>query len=426
MTNAQKLALRLSEIKQRLNEIAGLEGEALTPEVRAEADRLQAEYPDAETRWRSAYIAEGEAEAEALGKDGNGDGQPAEVRGLMRRASVADYMAAAAAGVPLSGAAAELNAALEIRSSGPVEIPLAFLADGVEDRATVTGDAASTTTALAGQPTRRPILRRLFGRSILAPLGVRLDSVPSGQTEWPLLTAGTAIAQKDEGTARDAATAPSFDTEALKPKRLTGAFIFTGEQMLQIGPDLEASLRRDLADAAAEQMSRQVLTGTGANGQVTGINTRIASATNAGADDEATYAVYAGLHALGVDGIHAAAETEVSSIIGVATYQHAATKYADQDGEAATEALTRRSAGCFASPFIGAVASNRQDAILHAGMDAARGDSIAAVWPSMQIIRDIYSQAEKGQVILTWVQYWDCYVALRLAAYKRLSIKVST
>lgn len=426
MTTAQKLALRISEIRQRLNEISGLEGDALTPEIRAEADKLQTEYRDAETRWRSASIAEGEAEAEALGKDGNGDGQPAEVRSLMRRASIADYMNAAASGVPLSGAAAELNAALEIRNAGPVEVPLAFLAEGVEDRATVTGDAASTTAALAGQPTRRPILRRLFGRSILSPLGVRLDSVPSGQTEWPLLTAGTAIGQKDEGTARDAATAPTFATQALKPKRLTGAFIFTAEQMLQIGPDLESSLRRDLADAAAEQMSKQILTGTGSAGQVTGINTRIASATNVGGDDEATYEVYASLHAQGVDGIHAAAETEVNSIIGVATYQHAATKYAAQSGEAATEALKRRSAGCYASPFIGAVASNRQDAILHAGMDAARGDSIAAVWPSMQIIRDIYSQADEGKVILTWVQFWDCYVALRSAAYKRLSIKVSS
>ena len=37
MTTAQKLAIRLSEIRQRLNEIAGLEGDAVTDEIRAEA-----------------------------------------------------------------------------------------------------------------------------------------------------------------------------------------------------------------------------------------------------------------------------------------------------------------------------------------------------------------------------------------------------
>ena len=56
MTNAQKLAIRLSEIRQRLNEIAGLEPDAMTEEVRAEADKLAGEYKAAETQHRSALI----------------------------------------------------------------------------------------------------------------------------------------------------------------------------------------------------------------------------------------------------------------------------------------------------------------------------------------------------------------------------------
>ena len=35
MTNAQKIAIRLSEVRERLNEIAGLEGDEFTDEVRA-------------------------------------------------------------------------------------------------------------------------------------------------------------------------------------------------------------------------------------------------------------------------------------------------------------------------------------------------------------------------------------------------------
>ena len=41
MTNAQKHAMRCSEIRQRLNEISGLEGDAFTDEVRSESDRLR-------------------------------------------------------------------------------------------------------------------------------------------------------------------------------------------------------------------------------------------------------------------------------------------------------------------------------------------------------------------------------------------------
>ena len=83
MTNAQRLAVRLSEIRQRLNEIAGLEGDAMTDEVRAEADRLAGEYKTAETQHRSVLIAEGEEQRAAEGAFGAGDGEAAEVRALL-------------------------------------------------------------------------------------------------------------------------------------------------------------------------------------------------------------------------------------------------------------------------------------------------------------------------------------------------------
>ena len=43
MTNLQKITLRLSEVRSRLNEISGIEGDALTEEVRNEAEALQGE-----------------------------------------------------------------------------------------------------------------------------------------------------------------------------------------------------------------------------------------------------------------------------------------------------------------------------------------------------------------------------------------------
>ena len=66
MTNAQKLEVRASEIRQRLNEISGLEGDKLTDEIRTESDTLQTEYRNTETRRRAAIVAEGDEAAKAV------------------------------------------------------------------------------------------------------------------------------------------------------------------------------------------------------------------------------------------------------------------------------------------------------------------------------------------------------------------------
>ena len=51
-----------------------------------------------------------------------------------------------------------------------------------------------------------------------------------------------------------------------------------------------------------------------------------------------------------------------------------------------------------------------------------RGDSVAAMWPTLEVIRDIYSQASVG-VVLTWVALWDAQCAYRTAAYKRIPFR---
>ena len=53
-----------------------------------------------------------------------------------------------------------------------------------------------------------------------------------------------------------------------------------------------------------------------------------------------------------------------------------------------------------------------------------RGDSVAAMWPTLEVIRDIYSQASQG-VVLTWVALWDTRVAFRSAAYYRRAFKIT-
>ena len=439
MTNSQKLALRLSEIRQRLNEIAGLPADDVTDEIRSETDRLTGEFSTAETQHRAAIVAEADETRAAEGDFGAGDGEPAEVRALLDRVTIADYLAPAAAGAGLVGVPVEIAAALKLPAAGGnggVAVPWAVLGRGLAERRAAPERRAFTTTGQNDGPEmQRPILQRLFGPGIMDALGVRVDSVPAGRTEWPLIATGVDPGQVVEGTAAAVAVAATFNYANLRPKRLTGRYEFTHEVDATVA-DLEQALRRDLADAIASAMSNSIINGlavdandatTAAN--VEGFLSKIAAPTAPTA--EAAYADYAGSHAALVDGLHASRESEVSSVIGVASYTHAASVYQAGSGESGSEALMRRSMSCMASSYIPAATGTPlvQDGnIFHAmgpnGGGILRGDSVAAMWPTLEVIRDIYSQASQG-VVLTWVLLWDAAVAFRSSAYARVPFQLA-
>ena len=117
MTNAQKLTIRASEIRQRLNEIAGLEGDALTDEVRSEETALQTEYRDTETRLRAAIAAEPDPETrvEEL------DAEARERLELRSKATLGGFLLAAMQGRVPAGAEAEYAAAFDAK---PGHVPL--------------------------------------------------------------------------------------------------------------------------------------------------------------------------------------------------------------------------------------------------------------------------------------------------------------
>ena len=438
MTNTQRLAVRLSEIRQRLNEIAGLAADEMTDEVRAESDRLVGEYRTAETQHRAELIAEADGARAAAGEFGNGDAEAAEVRALLARVTIGDYLNPAAAGSGLAGAAVELAGALECPTagaSGGVAVPWAVLGRGIERRAAPEARAFTTTGQNDGPESQRPILQRLFGPGIMDALGVRLDTVPAGRTEWPLVASGVTPAQVVEGTAAGAAVAMTVNYANLKPKRLTGRYEFTHEAAATVA-DLEQAIRRDLADAIMSAMSNAIINGAAvdANDAATAANvegflSKLSAPTAPSA--EAAYADYAGSHAALVDGLHASREGEVSSVIGVASYAHAASVYQAGSGESGSEALMRRSMSCMASSYIPAASGTPlvQDGnVYHAmgpnGGGIMRGDSVAAMWPTLEVIRDIYSQASQG-VTLTWVTLWDAAVAFRSSAYARVAFQLA-
>ena len=147
-----------------------------------------------------------------------------------------------------------------VGAGGGACIPWAVLL-GVEVRALDFNPekrAFTNTTANDGSEMQRPILQRLFGPGVLDMLGVRVDSVPVGRTEWPLFNAGVAPAQTKEETAVTTPATAGFAYANLKPKRLTGAYEYTHEAAASVA-DLEGALRRDLADAIKSKMSDTII-----------------------------------------------------------------------------------------------------------------------------------------------------------------------
>ena len=417
MKASDKLKLRRHEIVGKLNEYADKPTAELTDADRTGATELRTEMRDVDSQIEAAMLTEGATETRR-----NGDGEGAEIRRLAGVVRMSDYGTAIATR-SLDGRAGEYNDALGVPrvggSMGGVMIPHAALADPLPER--VEARAVTSTTAHDGPTTQPTILQRLYGRDLLEALGVRMDDVPVGMTEYPLLTGGGGAAVKAQAAAADQALG-AFDTQALKPRRLTGSYAWTAELAASV-PGIEAAFRRDLADAIRAQMSNIAINGTGAGAQPTGLVTRIASPTDPSA--QASFGDYAGAAARGVDGIHAASEGEVSVILGDETYRHAAGRIDAGSGTAGIEALQRRAARVVASSFVPDASSNVQTAFVHAGTDMARGDSIAAVWNGgVEVILDPYSASDKGETRLTWITLWDLYTAFRLGAYKRVDFKL--
>ena len=427
MKSTQRLQLEQLDLKTKLNALLGVEGD-LTAEQRTEMDAHTKRLKESDSEMEAAILAEGDDEARALaahGADG-ADGESAERRRLLDGVTIADYLTPASSGRGIEGRAAEVNAALEV--------PLAGAGGGVAVPWHVLETRAFTDTAANdGSILQRPILQRLFGAGIMDTLGVRMDSVPVGRSEWTLITAGVVPAQAKEGTEAAAAVTATFATATLKPKRLTGVFEYTHEIAASVA-DIESALRLDLADAVKSKMSDLIVNGAAATNDIPQ-NVQGFLATIAAPDDAAATAVfsdYAGAHAAGCDGISAEMETEVSSVIAPDVYKHAASVYQAGSGESGSEALKRRSMSCRASSYIpSADASTGQSKgnIFHLsgpnGGGIMRGDSVAALWSSLEIIRDVYSKASQGGVILTWLALWDLRAAFRASAYSRQAFKIT-
>ena len=438
-----ELNRKLSEIRSKLNAMNLVdEGDA---EQRSQRDALQAEHAtletslqDCESRYQAALIGEGDAAADRQnGREPSGEtGEGAELRRLMRTATVNGYVEAALQGTTETGAEAELSAALETRR-GPgyedgIVVPWALLVpqDQPEQR------AATTTAQNDGPVMQRPIIDRLFRPtdSIMDMLGVMLTSSGPGQTEFPLVSSGTGnVAQTAEDTDHADAGPMTFTLQTLKPTgRLTGSYELTAELRASVA-GIEQALRRDLAMLVEEKMIEQIFVGDAVAPNVHGLLSRVAAPTT-NPSAEATFADYVSLGALGVDGYFGIDETDSDILIPVDVYKHGAGIIATGTETAAIRELKMRCKRCKATAFLanapesGGDAGINKNIIIHsAGQNGGsqRYDSLGVIWSAgPNLIVDRVTSAKKAATILTWVVVWNCFMGFR-DAYQRVALKLT-
>ena len=420
MTDKQRIQLRMSEVRSRLNEIAAMT--ELSDEIRAESGQLVTELSDLETRFRAAVAAEENRPAlEALP-----DGEGAEVRALTARASLGRSLMATANGRSImDGPEAELRAAYGI--DDPSVVPWAALAPRrrqVEDRADAATPAPSTLPRMQDE-----ILARVFPMSAAAFLGCDMPRVGVGESSYPVLTTGTTAATVTEGTARDS-TAGAFSVLNLSPLRATARYTFSVED-LAVLRGMEEALREDLSDALMDLIDREILTGDGTTSSgVTHpsgfLDASSGSLTIPSAPaDVAAYSDY--LAAIGgrLDGRYAHGTRDVRLLVGGSTGGHMVSILQSGSGWTAWKGVSELVGqdGLKVSGNIPAMdaTSKVQHAILRRGMVRA---AVCPIWEGVRLIRDEITGAASGTVAVTAIALYN-FGFIRTDEFAIASFKVA-
>ena len=391
---------------ERREQINTLQRKADASEAeQTELRTLESAYTAAESDYRGLLAAEvkrqGELEAEALA-GGNGDGMPAEIRGLLRKSETTAVIDAVIQQRQIDGPTAELQAAYKV---GANTIPWAMFLD-TEQRA----DATVTAPASAdNQHTLRPIAPVLFPGSVGDFMGVERPRVPVGAHGWPIVTAPTDMPGPVAKAAAVADTDVTFDVESLEPARIQRSITINREDLLGT-PGLESAMRRLLQDNIGAALDNNAVN-LAAEGLV-----KFGTAPTIGAQE--TYATYRARIMAGIDGKHANVPGDIRALIGIASLVHMDTEYRTNNSEdSALDTIARLTGGVRSSALIAAVASKKQHGVLRLGSNSPA--AVQPLWSGVEIVRDDLTLSTTGQVRFL-VRVFQQFRIVRPGGYKRV------
>jgi len=356
---------------------------------------------------------------------------------LRDRISLGRYLSGIARQRTLDGAEGELRAELGLSDQA---IPLEAMLPTPEERADAVspqnagGDALPPGTI---NVTTGPMLSRVFVETDAAYLGISMPMVPAGERRYPVMVAGTDAAMAGRGDSVDAGAA-RFDVVDAEPHRLTARYVMDLEGVAEMGGLLESTLRADLRRAMGFQLDTQLLAGTGANNQVTGLLNQLDLVLPPGQEfngnDVGQVLNWNNAKAIltdGLDGKFARTEGDIRLLIGGATYTLGRSLYRTNDSETdaimamrGLGAMVRRSfqIPAPAKARIQGKSANTTKAVQSAIANSEPGAAVAPVWQGITMIRDPYTNAGNAQVVLTAHMLFD-FVMRRKDGWHRYAVR---
>ena len=258
---------------------------------------------------------------------------------------------------------------------------------GLETRAVTPG------AANVGQ-NQQPIIPYVFPMSAAAFLGVNMPSVPAGDAVFPVLT-GTLDVGTPAENASQAETTGSFSSDVLTPTRLQASFFYSREDRARFAM-MDAALRENLSDGLADGLDDQILSGT--NGLFTTLT------ANAQTTDDTFDSYLNNLVWSQVDGRYAAMTSDLSMVVGSATYGDMGATYRNTSVDrSALDRVMELTSGVRVSAHVPAPASNRQDVVIRRGMSMT---AVAPTWEGVTLIPDEITKAGTGQIVITAVMLY--------------------
>ena len=383
MTPTQKIQIRMSETREKVNDLASAE----SADDISQRDKLVAELKAQELEYRAAIEADAATPPETREwADTSGRFDLGEMfEGVMEhRAS--------------SGAIAEVQKERGLASNA---LPTEML---MEKRAVTPapGDVGQSQNQIEGY---------VFPNSVAAFLGIPSPVVPVGDSTFPVLTSDPAAGVPAEGDPQTETTG-AFSADVLTPARIQASFFWSREDASRMA-GMGDALRDALQGGIADKLDSEIMQGT--NGLLTGTilpNHNVSSVT--GFSDYISDFGYSR-----VDGQYAASGADVRLVMGSATYAHAGSQYRHANADdVALDRLTEITGGVRVSAHVPDVSGNKQNVLIRLGM---RQDYVAPVWGSVTLIPDEITKAANGQIVLTAVLLHAVKVLRKGGFYKQQS-----
>ena len=418
MNARQKIELRRSEIRQRLGELAALDGEQRTEVIETEQRALLTELKETEPRLQAA-IASDEADGRLRGSQFFADGENRERLELRSRVRLGNYLAARMRGQMVAGAEAELTEA-----AGVAGIPLELWdVPRVGEQRDISGAPATVGINLD------MIRPAIFAPSIAPRLGIEMPRVGSGAYASATINQSvTAGAKAKSGDAP--ATAATFNVTTATPKRVSARLELAVEDIAAVGQEnFESALRENVSLALSDELDRQAINGDGQAPNLSGILFRLGNPAAPGAG-VATFDDFVGAFANGIDGLWAGTLMDVGIVAGVDTYRLSARTFRDAAGQDlgdmsfASYAMDK-TGGWWTNKRMPATAAHIQQAILYRKGRTGIRTAVCPHWGEIGI-DDVYSGSIKGERYFTVHVLLGDVILVQPDAYAEVSFRVST